>query len=128
MLSMLKLLATALLLSNALYASSTTKTVEKFLEKSFKNNPNIISLKVTAVDEIPIEKLEGWSGIIINVDAVVKTNAQKRNVKQKMIWFTDGEVITKDLTDLETGESLSDLISPTFKAAFYKPEYLLAKQ
>lgn len=125
MLSMLKLLATALLLSSTLFASSSSDKVEDFLEQTFHNNPNILALKVNVVDEVPIEQLKGWSGVIVSVDALVKTKTKARNIKQKMIWFTNGEVITKDLTDMNTGESFTQFVAPSFKPEYYKDENLI---
>ena len=51
---MLKLLATALLLSSFLQASASNADIEKFLKKSFTGNPNIISLKVKVEQKIPV--------------------------------------------------------------------------
>jgi protein-disulfide isomerase len=42
-----------------------------------------------------------------------------------MIWFTNGQVITKELTDIESGESVKDLISPPFKDEYYKKKNLI---
>lgn len=122
MLSMLKLLATTILLSSTLFASSSSDKVEDFLEQTFHNNPNILALKVKVVDEVPIEQLKGWSGVIVSVDALVNAKPKARNIKQKMIWFTNGELITKDLTDMSTGESLTGLVAPSFKSEYYKDE------
>jgi thiol:disulfide interchange protein DsbC len=122
MLSMLKLLATTLLLSSTLFASSKSDRVEDFLEQTFHNNPAILELKVKVVDEVPIKELKGWSGVIVSVDALVNAKPKARNIKQKMIWFTNGEVITKDLTDMSTGESFTQLVAPSFKSEYYKDE------
>ncbi len=123
--SMLKLLATTLLLSSVLAASVENKKVEKFLEESFKNNPNIVSLKVTVADKMPLEQLKGWESLVVNIEATVKTKTENRVVKQKMIWFTNGDVITKELTDLKTGNEFKDLVSPSFKNEYYKKENLI---
>ncbi len=123
--SMLKLLATALLLSSSLVASVENKKVEKFLEESFKNNPNILSLKVTVADKMPLEQLKGWESLVVNIEATVKTKTENKVVKQKMIWFTNGDVITKELTDLKTGNEFKDLVSPSFKNEYYKKENLI---
>ncbi|MFA6191206.1 MAG: thioredoxin domain-containing protein [Sulfurimonas sp.] len=122
---MLKLLATTLLLSSVLAASVENKKVEKFLEESFKNNPNILSLKVTVADKMPLEQLKGWEGLVVEIEATVKTKTENRVVKQKMIWFTNGDVITKELTDLKTGNEFKDLVSPSFKNEYYKKENLI---
>lgn len=125
MLLMLKLLATTLLLSSTLFASSQNKSVEKFLEESFKSNPNIISLKVNVVDKVAIEELKGWDAVIVKIDATVKAQPENKVVKQKMIWFTNGTIITKELTDINTGSDLKDLVAPSFKDEYYKKENLI---
>ncbi len=123
---MLKLLATALLLtSSSLFASSSDKVVEKFLEKKFKANPNIISLKVKVKEKVSIKKLQGWDAYIVNVDAMVKAKPKNRKVSQKMIWFYNGEYITQDFISVKTGMSLKDLVTPPFKDEYYKKENLI---
>jgi thiol-disulfide isomerase/thioredoxin len=117
-------LTTALLLSSALFASSD-ELVEDFLEESFSNNPALISVDVKVADRVPLEDLKGWDALIVNVDAKVKAKPKPREVKQKMIWFTNGTVITKELTNMKTLESLRDTVNPKFKPHHYKKENLI---
>ncbi|MDQ7045809.1 MAG: thioredoxin domain-containing protein [Sulfurimonas sp.] len=121
---MLKLLATALLLSSVL-AANTDKEVRDFLKESFSNNPAIVELDVEISQRMKVPTMKGWDALIIVVNATVKAKPKNRKVKQKMIWFTDGKVITKELTNIKTGESLKDLVSPTFKDSYYKKENLI---
>lgn len=121
--SMLKLLAITLLVSSSLYATVSDKTVEKFLEKSFKKNPNITSLNVKIVDKVEIGTMKGWRAFIIKLDARLKKDDRK--ISQKMVWFSDGNVITQELIDIKTGNSLKDSISPVFKDEYYKKENLI---
>ncbi|MEA3330828.1 MAG: thioredoxin domain-containing protein [Campylobacterota bacterium] len=122
---MLKLLVTIILLSSTLFATNVEKTVEKFLEKSFKKNRNIVSLKIEIVEKIAVTKLEGWDAFIVSIDATLKAKPKNRQVKQKMIWFSNGSLITQDLVDMKSGNSLKDLVAPTFKAGHYKKENLI---
>ncbi len=124
MLSMLKLLVTTVLLSSLLLANQSSK-VEDFLEDKFSNNPNIISLDIHVVDTVPLKDLRGWDALIVSVKATIKTKPKNREITQKMIWFTNGQVITKELNDLETGLDLADLVSPSMKAEHYKKENLI---
>ncbi len=120
MLSMLKLSATALLLSSTLFAGQS-ENVEEFLEEKFGENPNITSLNIKVVDTIAIQDLKGWDAVIVDINAMMKTGKDKeQNIKQKMIWFTNGQVITKELSDLSTGLDLSSMITPEFKPEYYK--------
>ena len=123
MLLMLKSFMIALLLSSALQASVTNKKVEDFLQRSFSKNPNIKSLTVKVATKTSIKKMKGWDAFIVDIIAVVKKN--NRKIKQKMIWFSNGQVITQELIDLKTGDSLKGLVSPPFKASFYKRENLI---
>ena len=121
---MLKLLAITLLLNSVVFAGDN-KLVEEFLAKSFKNNPSILKLTVKVVDRVPVDSMKGWDAVIVKVDATVKGKPKNRTVKQKMIWFTKGDIITKELTDMETGDSLKDSVTPNFVQADYKKHNLI---
>lgn len=121
---MLKLLAITLLLSSGVVASENKK-IEDFLTESFSENPSIIDLNVSIVEKVQLPTMKGWEGLIVLINATVKNKPKNRHVKQKMIWFTNGEVITKDLMSITTGESLKEFVSPSFKEADYKKENLI---
>ena len=121
---MLKLLLTSLLLSSSALAASN-KQVEEFLKESFSNNPAIVDLQVRVVEKMNVPNLKSWEAVIVVVDATVKAKPKNRKVRQKMIWFTNGDVITKDLVSLKDGESLKALVTPAFKNEYYKKENLI---
>ena len=123
--SMLKLLTTTIVLSSSLLAATSNEGVIKFLEKKFKNNPNIVSLEVKLKDKVAIDTLSGWSAYIVDIDAMVKAKPENRSVKQKMVWFSNGKIITQDFIDLKSGNSLKDQITPVFKNEYYKKENLI---
>jgi protein-disulfide isomerase len=120
---MLKLSATALLLSSFLHANDAK--VSDFLKKSFKENPNIVKLDVTIADKSKVDALKGWEAYIVKIDATIKAQNEEKNVSQKMIWFSNGDLITQDLVDMKTGTSLKESIVPTFKAEFYDKANLI---
>ncbi|QSZ42074.1 thioredoxin domain-containing protein [Sulfurimonas aquatica] len=121
---MLKLLAITLLLSSFANATTTSKKVEDYLSDEFGDNPNLKSVKV-AVDEVKaLENLKGWNAYIVDVEAVIKKDP-KNLIKQKMIWFSNGDIITKELTSMNSGENLADLVKPNFKPAYYSKENLI---
>ncbi|WP_434656998.1 DsbA family protein [Sulfurimonas sp. NW9] len=121
---MLKLLSTTLLLSSFLYASNASENIEYFLEDKFSENPRLKSVDVKVEDVTPLKQLPKWNAYIVNVKAVLK-NKPKQVIRQKMIWFSNGKMITKDLTDISTGESLVDKVKPTVKARHYAKENLI---
>lgn len=125
MLLMSKLLMTTLLLSSTLLASNADDKLVKFLKKSFKVNPNIVSLNVDVVEKSPVQKMKGWEAYIIDVKAIVKQKSKEREVKQKMIWFSNGDIITQDFIDINTGKSLKETVAPTLKESHYKKGNLI---
>jgi protein-disulfide isomerase len=121
---MLKLLAPTLLLSSFLQASTSNENVENFLKKQFADNSNIVKAKVSVEQTIPLENVKDWNAYIVVV-ATVKAKKGTRELKQKMIWFSNGETISPDLFDIKTGTSLKDSVSPTMQESFYKKENLI---
>jgi len=122
--SMLKLLSITLLLNSFVYASVISEKVEDFLDDKFMENPRLKSVDVQVSDVVPLTQLKGWNAYIVDVEAYLKAQP-KRKIKQRMIWFSDGRIITKELTDMESGESLTDLVKPPFKEEFYTKENLV---
>ena len=122
--SMLKLLSITLLLNSFVYASAVSEKVEDFLDDKFMENPRLKSVDVQVSDVVPLTQLKGWNAYIVDVEAYLKAQP-KRKIKQRMIWFSDGRIITKELTDMESGESLTDLVKPPFKEEFYTKENLI---
>ncbi len=120
---MLKLLSTTLLLSSFVYASTSEK-ISDFLEDKFSENPRLESVHVKVEDVTPLKQLPQWNAYILDVSAVLKMKP-KQTIHQKMIWFSNGEMITKDLTDINTGESLVEHVKPKVKAKNYTKENLI---
>jgi len=123
MLLMLKSLVIALLLSSVLEAGVTNKDVEGFLKRSYAGNKNIKSITIKVVNKSDVKGMKGWSAFIVDVFAVL--NKDNRKVKQKMIWFSNGVMITPDLINIKTGESVKDLVAPPFKNEYYKKSNLI---
>jgi len=121
---MLKLLVITLLLNSVLGASQNTK-IEEYLHDSFSKNPAITKLDVKVVDRVAIPKMKDWDALIISINATLKAKPKPREIKQKMIWFSNGDIITKELIDIKTGESLKDLVKPSLQAHHYKKENLI---
>ena len=121
---MLKLLATTLLLSSAVYADATSDSIEDFLDEQFMDNSRIKDVDVHVDSVVPLKEVKGWNGYIVDVKAVLK-NKPKDVIKQKMIWFSNGDFITKDLVSIKSGKNLRDAIKPKFKDEYYRDENLI---
>ena len=123
MLLMLKSLVIALLLSSSLQAGVTDESIKEFLTNSFSGNKSIKSIKIEVVSRTDIKRMKNWEALVVDVYAVLKKDNKK--IKQKMIWFSNGDVITQDLIDLDTGESLKSLVSPKFETEYYNKSNLI---
>lgn len=124
MLLMLKLLATSLLLVSFVNASDAGENLIEYLDDKYSENTNIKTLELEIEEEVSLEELKGWKAYIVVLKATLK--AKPNNViKQKVIWFSNGKIITKELTSLKTGESLTAAVRPKFKAEYYKKENLI---
>ena len=122
---MLKLLTITVLSSSLLLGMTTSEKVEDFLEEEFSGNRGLSAINVEVVDVIKLEKLKDWNAYIVSVTADMKQQNQTKKIKQKMIWFSNGNAITRELTDLSSGESYVDIVKPDFKPSQYKKENLI---
>ena len=121
---MLKLLATLLLSSSFVYATSISQKIESYLTGEYEENPNIKTIKVTVEEVKPLDDLEGWNAYIVGLEATLK-NKPKELIKQKIIWFSNGIAITQELTNLEHGSQYIDDVKPSIKPSEYTKENLV---
>ena len=119
---MLRLLAITLLLSSFAQANSS-KVVKDFLQKNIGNNPNIKSIDIKVTNTISIKGQRYWKAYFVTLSAVLKKD--NRKVSQKMLWFSDGTVVTKELYDVKTGSDLKELVSLPFKSEYYSKSNLI---
>jgi len=119
---MLKLLAITLLLSS-LAQANTSDTVKKFLLKNFGHNPALKSIDINVTNSISIKNQGDWKAYFVSIKAVIKKD--NREVSQKMVWFSDGKVVTKELYNLQKGTDLKDLVSLPFKDEYYSKSNLI---
>lgn len=121
--SMLKLLAITLALSSFLRADASNAQVEDFLKKSFSNNQNIKSINIKVANKTEVKEHEGWSAYIVELDAILKK--ENRQITQKMVWFSNGQVVTKELFDLKSSKDMNEFVSIPFKDEYYNKSNLI---
>ena len=130
MLSMLKLSLATIVASSTLFASSVDADLEEFLTNKFKNNPRVIDLKVNVVDKTLVKEItskydkDKWYAYVIKIKAKIDNHGKKRDMTQKMIWFSNGTMITQDFIDMDTSDSLKNNYH-TFDKSFYRKENLI---
>lgn len=116
-----KILSISILLSSALYATSSDENIISFEQKRISQNPNvkIKDIKINTKKELP---LNGWYGYILDVEA----NVQGKDINAKDILFSDGKYISLELIDSITGKSLKDLVTPNLTDNFHDKSKLIA--
>ena len=120
---MLRLLAITLLLSSLVEASAVEKKIESLLKKTYGTNSSIKSINVKVTNKVPVKGQKNWTAYVVELDAILKKD--KRQVVQKMIWFSNGNVVAKDILDLDSGLNMKDLVSFEFKDEYYRKENLI---
>jgi len=119
---MLKLLTIILLLSSLVKADAVGEKIENFLEKTYAANPSVKSLKVKMTSKTKVKDKKNWTAYFMEISAVLKDN---RKVKQQMVWFSNGEIFSKELFDVKTETPMSDYVAIEFKNEYYKKENLI---
>ena len=122
--SMLKLLAITLLTGSLVYAQDSEKKIADFLSEQFSDNPRLNSVDVKVSDVVPLKDLKSWNAYIVDVEATLKEKP-KEKIQQRMIWFSNGEIITKELTKMSSGENFVDLVKPDMKPDSYSKANLI---
>lgn len=105
----------------SLNADSIDTKIIEFEKNRFSKNKRIEIQKVSisTKKDLPIKS---WSGYIINIEALMAN----RVVKAKDIVFSDGEIISSELFDLETGKSYKELMTPTLTSTYYDKAKFIA--
>lgn len=117
----LKLLFSMLILALSLNANSLEEKVLEFEKKRFSNNPRIEvkELSVYMKKQLPIQ---GWYGFIINIKAVMAN----KEINAKDIVFSNSQVVTSELYDLNTNQSLKDMMTPNLTKKYHDKKRLIA--
>lgn len=120
---MLRLLAITAIVGSLLQADLIEEKVKTFIENIYENNPKIKSLNVKIVGKTEVKDHKGWMAYVAEMDAILSKD--KRQVVQKIIWFSDGKVITKEIFDLGSSKDMNEYVSMEFDDKYYKRENLI---
>ncbi len=119
-----KIFALSLLSASMLFAQNASSKVEDFLKSEFSQNPRIKSVDVKVSDVVPLQDLKGWNAYVLDVSAYLKDKPSEK-VKQKMVWFSDGVIITKELVRMQDSQNLIDTVKPDMKGSHYSKANLI---
>ncbi len=123
--SLMSKLSVTILLGASLMAA-TPAEVENFLQKSISANPNISDLKIKVVEKRKLDEPKGWEAFIVSLDAKLKQGDDTRQISQRVVYFASGNIITRELSNIKTGEHLKDKIATSFDDAFYTKSNLIS--
>lgn len=110
-----------LFISTSMFANSVDNKVIEFEKNRFSKNKRI-EIKNVSVNTKKDISLKGWFGYIIDIDAVMAGNP----IKAKDIVFSNGKMIAPELFDINTGNSLKDLMTPILGSKYYDKKKLIA--
>ncbi|WP_331774120.1 DsbA family protein [Sulfurospirillum sp. 1612] len=119
----IKLATIFLLIAGSLSASSTIdKKVIHFENQRFLAQKNML------LDEVKIEKKEKipfgqWYGYILHIKVDVTGHG---SVNAHDILFSNGEMVTPDLMNVQTGHNYKDSLSLKVTSAYYQANHLIA--
>lgn len=117
----LKLLLPLFLLATFINANELEEKVLEFEENRFSKNPRIEVEKLSIFMKKELE-VKGWYGFVVDIEASMAGN----KVNAKDIVFSNGEVVSSELFDLETGKSLKDLMTPNLTDKYHDKKRLIA--
>jgi len=119
---MLKLLMIVSVLSSLVIANDIVLKYEtKRVKKALKRAKGIELKDVKLLLKKPLKKA-GWYGYIFDL----KLTAMGKSVHQRDILFSDGEVVTSELIDINSNVSFKNILYPTLGVEYYNTEHLIA--
>ncbi|QKF83083.1 DsbA family protein [Halarcobacter ebronensis] len=109
-------------ITTAVFANnSIDKSVIEFEKSRFSKNERveIKNISINMKKELP---QKGWYGYIVDLDI----KFAGKDVKAKDVIFSDGNVISPELFDVKSGDSLKELIRPNLSSKYYDSGKLIA--
>ncbi|PHO10706.1 disulfide bond formation protein DsbA [Malaciobacter canalis] len=116
-----KILFISLFLTTTISANSIDDKILEFEKNRFSNNKRveIKNLSINFKKSLPVKN---WYGYIIDIDAKIAD----KNVKAKDIVFSNGTVVSPDLFDIKTGNSLKEMMTLPLTSKYYDKKRLIA--
>ena len=122
-----KLLSITLLASSFLFATPIEEKVSTFIKTKLKQaGPNIAVKNVKIAKKFLLEGYTGWTLYFVDVKLTVTKKGITKPAQQRYELFSNGKIVSLELLDIKTGESLKALASPKFDAKYYDKANLIA--
>lgn len=124
--SMLKLLSLLLLLSSISFASNNEKIVGFIKAKLKQAGPSVKVEKIAVAKEYKLRGHGDWKLYFVDVKLTVTQKGITKPAEQRYEIFSDGNMVSLELLNIKTGESLKALAAPKFDKKFYSHGNLIA--
>lgn len=118
---MIKTLLLFTILCVSLFASTIESKIAKFEKDRFSKNERI-KIQTISINIKKSMPREGWYGYIVDI----KASMAGKIVKAKDIVFSDGEIISTELYDLDSLKSYKELMLPKLTSKYYDESKLIA--
>ncbi|MDX1808274.1 MAG: thioredoxin domain-containing protein [Sulfurospirillaceae bacterium] len=123
---MLRLLTIILLSSTILLAQNTNNIESKlinFIDKAVNTGKNYKFVKAEISHSEDVPNMKGWKAYFLKMDLQILS--QKRNISVKDIIFSNGQFISKDFINMNTGRSIKSDFSFPASAKLYDDTHFL---
>lgn len=100
---------------------SKDEKILSYEKKRVLRNPNLELKNIEIFKKVDFDK--GWSAYVFALELYLKR--EKQSLKTQDILFTDGNVVTMDLSDIKTARSLKDSITVDAPEAYHDDEHFL---
>lgn len=120
---MLKLLMIGLS-SNLIFATQIDDKVLKFLSKSVQATKSYTIKNISLTGNQDIEIMPGWKVYFVQIDLDLVGKNKSITITDKI--FTNGDIVARDLLDLNTVKSLKNSFVPGFDEKFYNDSNIIA--
>jgi len=122
---MSKLLSVTLITTLALSANSevipSKKQIIKYIKNSVIRNPRVKVQDLEIVETKVDDRIKGWKVLFTSMDLMF----QKKSIKAPIILFSNGNLLTTELYDVNTSTNFAKVLKPTIPESVYDDEHLL---
>jgi len=127
---MLKLLTTIIAFSSvSLFAADSSvdldTKVTTFLQKAIAPNESYAFEKVVILKKEEMKDISGWMVYFVRIDLKL-TKQEGKKISVNDIIFTNGKILSKDFSDVNSGKSIKGSFSLDVDSSAYTKEHLLA--
>jgi protein-disulfide isomerase len=97
------------------------KQIIKYIKNSVIRNPRVKVQDLEIVETKVDDRIKGWKVLFTSMDLMF----QKKSIKAPIILFSNGNLLTTELYDVNTSTNFAKVLKPTIPESVYDDEHLL---